>query len=75
MILNLFLTYLPFIIAFVAECGIIKYVISAVAKIKETNELKAVLEQNKILIAELNESKKLNKELLTKIDKIARKEE
>ena len=75
MILQLILTYGPLVIAFLAECGIVKWAIGAIKKIKETNELKAVIDQNKVLVAELREAKRLNKELLTKIDRIARKEE
>lgn len=75
MILDLFLTYLPLLIAMLAECGIVKWAIAAISKAKETNELKAVVAQNKTLVQELREAKKLNKELLTKIDRIQREEE
>lgn len=75
MILELILTYLPLLIAMLAECGIIKWAIAAIAKAKETSELKAVIAQNKILVTELREAKKLNKELLTKIDHIQRTED
>lgn len=75
MILELILTYLPLLIAMIAECGIIKWAIAAIIKAKETSELKAIVAQNKALINELREAKRLNKELLTKLDHIQRKED
>ena len=75
MIIETILLFLPAVIALIAESVIVKWAISAIAKVKETNELKAVIEQNKVLIAELKESRKLNKQLLTKIDGIVRNEE
>lgn len=74
--MTVFLTYIiqfiPTLLALVMECGIVKYAIKILREAKETKEFKIVSEQNKLLIAELRESQKLNKELLTKIDRIAR---
>lgn len=74
-ILQYVVQYLPALVAIIGELGIVKSCISTLNKAKETAEFKAVAEQNKILIQELRESKKLNKELLTKIDRIQRGEE
>ena len=71
-ILDYIIQYLPTVIAIIMECGIVKYAFNLLSKIKDTSEMKEVLEQNKKLIAELREAKKLNKELLTKIDRIQR---
>ena len=64
--------YLPTLIAIFAECGIIKFAIKVLKEARETKEFKAVVEQNKILVQELREANKLNRELLTQIDKISR---
>lgn len=74
-VLQYIVTLLPTITAILAEVGIVKWSLKTLAKAKETKEFKAVVEQNKVLINELRESKKLNKELLTKIDRIQRGEE
>ena len=71
-ILQYFLQFVPTIIALISEVGVIKFAISTLQKAKETKEFKAVVEQNKQLINELREAKRLNKELLTKIDHIHR---
>ena len=73
-ILQYILQFLPTLIAIAGELGVIKFALNMIAKTKETKEFKAVVQQNKILVAELREAKKLNKELLTKIDKIHRGE-
>ena len=74
-ILGYILQFLPTLVAIAGEIGIIKFAINMLAKAKETKEFKAVVEQNKVLVSELREAKKLNKELLTKIDRIHRGEE
>ena len=74
-ILQYILQFLPTVVALISEVGIIKFAISTLQKAKETKEFKAVVEQNKILVNELREAKRLNKELLTKIDRIHRGEE
>lgn len=75
MILELILDFIPIVFTLIVESALIKIVINVIKKIKETNELKNVLEQNKLLVAELREQKKMTRELLTKIDRIARQEE
>lgn len=74
MILEYVVTYIPVLLAIISEVGIVKYALSILSKAKETKEFKAVVDQNKILVNELREAKKLNKELLTKIDRIQRGE-
>lgn len=73
-ILEYVVTYLPALVAIVGELAIVKNCFSTLKKAKDTAEFKAVAEQNKVLITELREAKKLNKELLTKIDRIYREE-
>lgn len=74
-ILEYILQFLPTLVAIASEVGIIKFAINVLQKAKETKEFKEVAKQNKTLIDELREAKKLNKELLTKIDRIQRGEE
>lgn len=74
-ILEYVVQYLPALIAIIGELAVVKSCFSTLSKAKETAEFKAVAEQNKVLLQELRESKKLNKELLTKIDRIHRGEE
>lgn len=73
--LEYIIQFIPTIVALIAECGIVKYALDVLKKAKNTSEMKAVIDQNKILVQELREAKKLNKELLTKIDRISRGEE
>lgn len=73
-VLQYVVTLVPLIIAIISEIATVKHAFTTLSKAKETQEFKAVVEQNKILIAELRETKKLNKELLTKIDRIHRGE-
>jgi hypothetical protein len=73
-ILQYVLQYVPILIAIAGELGVIKFALNMIAKAKETKEFKAVVQQNKILIGELREAKRLNRELLTKIDRIHRGE-
>lgn len=44
------------------------------SQVSQSTELKQVISQNKILIEELRKANRLNRELLTKIDKIQRGE-
>lgn len=74
-ILEYVVQYLPAVIAIIGELSVVKSCFNTLSKAKETSEFKAAVEQNKILVQELRESKKLNKELLTKIDRIHRGEE
>lgn len=74
-ILQYVVQYLPAVVAIIGELAVVKSCFTTLSKAKETAEFKAVVEQNKILVQELRESKKLNKELLTKIDRIHRGEE
>lgn len=74
-ILEYAIIYIPVILAIISEISIFKHAISTLNKTKETAEFKAVTEQHKVLVQELRESKRLNKELLTKIDRINRGEE
>lgn len=73
-ILGYILQFLPTLIAIAGEIGIIKFAMNMLAQAKETKEFKAIVKQNNVLINELKEAKKLNKELLTKIDRIHRGE-
>lgn len=73
-ILQYILQFVPTLIAIIGEVGVIKFAFNMIAKAKETKEFKAVVEQNKVLVSELREAKRLNKELLTKIDRIHRGE-
>lgn len=74
-ILQYVVQYLPAVVAIVGELAIVKSCFTTLSKAKATEEFKAVAAQNKVLVQELRESKRLNKELLTKIDKIQRGEE
>lgn len=71
-VLEYIIVYVPAVVALIAECGIVKYALSTLTKAKESAELKRLLNQNTSLLQELRESKKLNNELLTKIDRIDR---
>ena len=71
-ILQYILQFLPTLVAIAGEIGLIKFAMSMIAKATEMKEVKAIVEQNKILLAELKESRRLNKELLTKIDRVYR---
>lgn len=71
-VLQYIITYVPVLVAFIAECGLIKWAVSAIRKAKDTAEFKKLLEREEALIRELEEARKQNKELLTKIDRIAR---
>lgn len=73
-VLEYIITFLPTIVALIGEISIVAKTISIFKKTKETDEFKKVCQMNAQLIEELRESKKLNKELLTKIDHIARGE-
>ena len=64
--------YVPTIIAILSECAVIKWAIKVLKEAKEIKDFKELSSQNKALLHELKESKKLNKELLTKIDRIER---
>lgn len=68
-------TYIPIIFAFLCEIGAFGILKKTIAQVRETNEFKMVLEQNKVLVEELKKANRLNKELLTKIDRIHRGEE
>lgn len=74
MILEYIALYAPVLVALLSEVGIIKFAIKTLGDAKETKEFKRLAAQNKILLEELREANKLNKELLTKIDKIQRGE-
>lgn len=74
-VLEYIMIYVPTIVAVLCEVGVVKWALNMLAKAKETKEFKAIMEQNKILINELREAKRLNKELLTKIDHIKRGDE
>lgn len=66
------LQYLPIAIALIGEIAVVAKSLKTVKQAKETSEFKTVIRQNKELIAELRESKKANRLLLSKIDKIYR---
>ena len=73
-VLQYIVSFLPTIVALIGEISVIAKVISIFKKTKETDEFKKVCQMNAQLIQELREAKKLNKELLTKIDHIERGE-
>ena len=73
-VLEYIVSFLPTIVALIGEISVIAKVISIFKKTKETDEFKKVCRMNAQLIQELREAKKLNKELLTKIDHIERGE-
>jgi len=73
-ILEYIIQFIPVIVSVIAEIGVVAAALSTLKKAKETKEFKAVVDQNKILVQELREAKALNKELLTKIDRIHRGE-
>lgn len=66
--------FIPTIVALIGQISVIAKAISTFKHTKEDDCYKAMVEQNKILIQELKETKRLNKEYLTKIDRIARGE-
>lgn len=74
-VLQYVLSYVPTLIALLGEVTIIKIAVKAIKKSFESNEYKVMVEQNAALLKELREAKKLNKEYLTKIDRIKRGEE
>lgn len=66
--------FLPTIVALASQVAMIAKFIAALKKSKETDEYKEMMKQNELLMQELRETKKLNKEYLTKIDHIYRSE-
>lgn len=73
--LQYLVTLIPAVVALFSECGVVIWAKAALKKAKESKEFKAVAEQNKKLVVELREMKRLNRELLTKIDRIARNQD
>lgn len=71
-IIQIVLQYLPTVVALAGEVGVIKFAINSLQKAKATREFKELAKQNEMLLNELRDSKKLNRELLTKIDHINR---
>lgn len=68
------IAWLPTILGLVGNISIVASCIANFKKISASNELKEVIGQNKVLLDELRKANKLNRELLTKIDKIQRGE-
>lgn len=72
------IAWLPTLIAFASNLALVFSCFSnwkkVGAEIKNSTELNEVLAQNKMLVEELRRANKLNRELLTKIDKIQRGE-
>lgn len=66
------ISFIPTILALLGEIAVIAKCISAIKQSKESNEYQEMVKQNKLLLEELRETKKLNKEYLTKIDHIYR---
>lgn len=62
----------PAILAIVGEVVINKLTTKTIDNLKESKEVKEVIAQNKVLVKELREQRKLYNELLTKIDRIQR---
>lgn len=73
------IAWLPTLIALVGNISLVASCFAnwkrVAQEIKASNELREVLAQNKMLVDELRKANRLNKELLTKIDKIQRGEE
>jgi F420-0:gamma-glutamyl ligase-like protein len=65
--------YVPTIIAILSECVVVKWALKVLKEAKEIKDFKKLSSQNEALLKELKDAKKLNKELLTKIDRIERK--
>lgn len=72
MVLDLIMTYLPMLVALISEVGIIQYAIKSINTVKQSKEFKQVIDCNRVLTQKLNEQMELNKELLTKIDRVNR---
>lgn len=70
--LQYIISFIPTIIAILSEIAVIAKFISAIKESKNSNEYQEMVKQNKLLLEELRETKKLNKEYLTKIDHIYR---
>lgn len=64
----------PAILAIIGEVVINKLTTKTIGDLKETKEIKEVIEQNRKLQREIREQNKLTRELLTKIDRIQRTE-
>ena len=72
------IAWIPTILGLLGNVTIVASCISnwkkVATEVKQSNELKEVLAQNRLLVEELRKANKLNRELLTKIDKIQRGE-
>lgn len=72
------IAWIPTILGLIGNVSIVAACISnwkkVAAEVKQSNELQEVLSQNRLLVEELRKANKLNRELLTKIDKIQRGE-
>ena len=68
------IAWLPTIIGLIGSISVVASCIAnwkkVITEVKQSDELSQVLTQNKILLDELRKANKLNRELLTKIDKI-----
>lgn len=63
---------IPAILAIIGEVVINKLTTKTIDDLKESKEVKEVVAQNKKLVSELKEQRRLYNELLTKIDRIQR---
>ena len=72
------IAWIPTILGLLGNVTIVATCISnwkkVATEVKQSNELKEVLTQNRLLVEELRKANKTNRELLTKIDKIKRGE-
>lgn len=72
------IAWLPTVIGVIGNVAIVATTFAnwkrIVTEVKSSNELREVIAQNRILLDELREANRLNKKLLTKIDKIQRGE-
>lgn len=70
--------WLPTIVGLIGSISVVASCIAnwkkVISEVRQSNELSQVIAQNKILLDELRKANKLNRELLTKIDKIKRGE-
>lgn len=72
------IAWIPTILSVLSNISIVATCFSkwktVASELKQSNELKEVLTQNRLLVEELRKANKLNREMLTKIDKIQRGE-
>lgn len=71
-ILDYIIQYAPVIVALLSEVGIVKLALKYIDKIKDTNEYKQLLNENRLLRKQIKAQNEKMDELMTLIDKVAR---